>query len=402
MSIYAGLDVSDKTTHICVVDVDGKVLRRDVVESDPDFLAKWLNKHCSDLTRVVLETGTLSTFLYHGLVERGVAIECICARHAKGVLSARVNKSDVHDAEGLAQLARTGWYKRVHMKASATHIDRAALRIRAQLITARTSMANQLRGLLKLFGLRMGTARTPGRRTERLTAFYAQRPDLKALFAPLIASMETIEEQLRTYNRLLTDRAKADEVSARLMSVHAIEAIDDGGERYLAGRDLELRNVGEPFFVRRLRVEIAIDQVLGRRTDLAQVRAKAPPFGLGDDQAFLLHQPLHNLLRDCHALFGQRRLYSAIAVAAVIGFEDCGNAAPNDIILVSEVHPGVMVEVRASRQTYLGEQLRQPIDIFEGVNQLCLLPISQEVQIDAQAFFKSSLALFRRSCSSCS
>lgn len=229
MSIYAGLDVSDKTTHICVVDVDGKVLRRDVVESDPDFLAKWLNKHCSDLTRVVLETGTLSTFLYHGLVERGVAIECICARHAKGVLSARVNKSDVHDAEGLAQLARTGWYKRVHMKASATHIDRAALRIRAQLITARTSMANQLRGLLKLFGLRMGTARTPGRRTERLTAFYAQRPDLKALFAPLIASMETIEEQLRAYNRLLTDRAKADEVCARLMSVHAIEAIDDGG-----------------------------------------------------------------------------------------------------------------------------------------------------------------------------
>jgi len=177
MSIYAGLDVSDKTTHICVVDVDGKVLRRDVVASDPDVLAKWLNRHCPDIVRVVLETGTLSTFLYHGLIERDVAVECICARHAKGVLSARVNKSDVHDAEGLAQLARTGWYKRVHMKASATHIDRAALRIRAQLITARTSMANQLRGLLKLFGLRMGTARTPGRRAERLAAFYAQRPD---------------------------------------------------------------------------------------------------------------------------------------------------------------------------------------------------------------------------------
>lgn len=225
MSIYAGLDVSDKTTHICVVDVDGKVLRRDVVASDPEVLAKWLNRHCPDLTRVVLETGTLSTFLYHGLVERDVAVECICARHAKGVLSARVNKSDVHDAEGLAQLARTGWYKRVHMKASATHIDRAALRIRAQLITARTSMANQLRGLLKLFGLRIGTARTPGRRAERLTAFYAQRPDLKPLFAPLIASMEAIEEQLRASNRLLNDRAKADVVCTRLMSVPGVGPI---------------------------------------------------------------------------------------------------------------------------------------------------------------------------------
>lgn len=47
MSIYAELDVSDKTTHICVV--DGKVLRRDVVASDPDVLAKWLRKHCTDL-----------------------------------------------------------------------------------------------------------------------------------------------------------------------------------------------------------------------------------------------------------------------------------------------------------------------------------------------------------------
>jgi transposase len=104
MAIYAGLDVSDKTTHIYVVDADGKVLKRDVIASDPDALAKWLNRRCADLTRVVLETGPLSTFLYHGLVERGIAVECICARHAKGVLSARINKSDVHDAEGSPSL----------------------------------------------------------------------------------------------------------------------------------------------------------------------------------------------------------------------------------------------------------------------------------------------------------
>jgi transposase len=225
MTVYAGLDVSDKSTHICVVDGDGAVLRRDVVASDPEVLAKWLGKHCPDLTRVVLETGPLSTFLYHGLVERAVPIECICARHAKGVLAARINKSDVHDAEGLAQLARTGWFKRVHMKASATHIDRAALRIRAQLITTRVAMGNQLRGLLKLFGLRLGAARTPGKRRERLIALYQQRPDLEPLFAPLVASMEMIEEQLRASNRLLEERASADPVCNRLMSVPGVGPI---------------------------------------------------------------------------------------------------------------------------------------------------------------------------------
>jgi transposase len=32
------------------------------------------------------------------------------------VLSVRANKSDPHDAEGLAQLARTGWFKAVRIK----------------------------------------------------------------------------------------------------------------------------------------------------------------------------------------------------------------------------------------------------------------------------------------------
>lgn len=225
MSIYAGLDVSDKMTHLCVVDADGAILKRDVVASDPDMLAKWLGKHCPGLARVVLETGPLSTFLYHGMIERGIPIECICARHAKGVLATRVNKSDVHDAEGLAQLARTGWFKRVHMKASATHIDRAVLRIRAQLITARVAMGNQLRGLLKLFGLRLGAAHTPGKRRERLVALYQQRPDLEPLFAPLVASIEVIEDQLRASNRLLESRAADDPVCSRLMTVPGVGPI---------------------------------------------------------------------------------------------------------------------------------------------------------------------------------
>lgn len=37
MSIYAGLDVSDKATHVCVVDIEGKVVRRDVIASDPEW-----------------------------------------------------------------------------------------------------------------------------------------------------------------------------------------------------------------------------------------------------------------------------------------------------------------------------------------------------------------------------
>lgn len=50
MGIYAGMDVSDKATHLCVVDGEGVVIRRDVVASDPEVLAKWPNKSCHDLS----------------------------------------------------------------------------------------------------------------------------------------------------------------------------------------------------------------------------------------------------------------------------------------------------------------------------------------------------------------
>lgn len=225
VEVYAGLDVSDKATHLCVVDGDGKVLWREVCATDPQALATMLKKRSPAVRRVVLETGTLSAFLYHGLIERGMPAVCICARHAKGVLSARVNKSDMHDAEGLAQLARTGWFKAVHIKDGATHMDRARLKVREQLIKSHRAMLNQLRGLLKLFGLRMGKTTTPGKRAERLEALFDQKPELRPVMAPLVAGLAALEVQIKASSRELKARAEADPVCRRLMSVPGVGPI---------------------------------------------------------------------------------------------------------------------------------------------------------------------------------
>lgn len=225
MAIYAGLDVSDKSTHVCLVDGEGVLAWRGVCATDPEVIAKTLSRHADPIERVVLETGALSAFLYHGLIERGVSVTCICARHAKGVLSARVNKSDPHDAEGLAQLARTGWFKAVRIKQEAMHLDRARLKIREQLTRSHRAMANQLRGLLKLFGLRLGQVTTPNKRAERLTALFAQKPELEAIMRPLVESLEALEVQIRRSTRLLAASAAADPVAARLMSVPGVGPI---------------------------------------------------------------------------------------------------------------------------------------------------------------------------------
>jgi transposase len=183
---YCGLDVSDKTTHLCVVDADGKVIWRGVCATDPAALAATLAKRAPDLVRVTLETGPLSAFLYHGLIERSVPAICVCARHAKGVLSTRVNKSDPHDAEGLAQLARTGWYKAVHIKDNATHMDRAQLAVREQLIKAQARPCRRRpkarhpapQALADGHRLQVGltTPRRPDRTSKRVISRILSRP----------------------------------------------------------------------------------------------------------------------------------------------------------------------------------------------------------------------------------
>jgi transposase len=225
VEVYAGLDVSDKSTHVCVTEGKGAVVWAGACATDPEVIARTLKMRAPGLARVILETGPLSTFLYHGLSEREVPVTCVCARHAKGVLSARINKSDPHDAEGLAQMARTGWFKAVRIKQEATHLDRARLKIREQLIAAHNAMAGQLRGLLKLFGLRLGKVTTPKKRRERLTALFALKPELEAILAPLIDSLEALEVQIARLSKALAASAATDPVAARLMSVPGVGPI---------------------------------------------------------------------------------------------------------------------------------------------------------------------------------
>lgn len=84
---------------------------------------------------------------------------CIDARAAHKALSARINKSDRSDAEALAQLARTGWFREVRIKSEESDRLRLLLSARERLIRIRMDIDGQARGSLKTFGIRLGPAR---------------------------------------------------------------------------------------------------------------------------------------------------------------------------------------------------------------------------------------------------
>ena len=114
MEHYAGLDVSQKEISICVVDHDGKAIARGTWPADPEGVAGGFRNRSLTPHRIVHESVMLSIWLQRGMTRLGLPATCIDARKAHKSLSARLNKSDAADAEGLAQLARTNWFTAVH------------------------------------------------------------------------------------------------------------------------------------------------------------------------------------------------------------------------------------------------------------------------------------------------
>jgi hypothetical protein len=104
MGEYVGLDASMEDTSVCVMDAAGEIIREGKAATEPGELARTLHLRAPAAVKVGLETGPLSTWLWHTLREAQVPVVCLDARHAQAALSMRINKTDKNDAVGLAQL----------------------------------------------------------------------------------------------------------------------------------------------------------------------------------------------------------------------------------------------------------------------------------------------------------
>jgi transposase len=190
MTRYVGLDVSQKWTAICVVDDSGRRLWRGQCTSDPQQIERTVRRHGGEDARIGIETGPMTPWLVHELRGRGLAVTCLDARHARAVLKMQINKTDQNDAEGLAQIMRTGWYRSVHVKSFDSHRARALLGARLQLVGMTTRLSNHIRGVLKTFGLLPGPMRgLPFDR--RVEALLADRDDVAPIIRPMLAAWAT-------------------------------------------------------------------------------------------------------------------------------------------------------------------------------------------------------------------
>ena len=120
------------------------------------------------------------------------------------------NKTDRHDARGLAQIVRTGWFREVRIKSQGAYVVRSLLTARDALVGIRVRLENEIRGLLKTFGILFGK-RVGGfarRAEEIIRGELAVAPELRPIFEALVAARRGILKRIRDLDRKVRTTAR--------------------------------------------------------------------------------------------------------------------------------------------------------------------------------------------------
>jgi len=155
MNYYAALDVSLRSVYVCVIDEQGEIKGETKLASEVEDIVSYLQKLDYEICCIGLEASTLTQYLTYGLQSAGFDVVCMEARQVKAALSAMRNKTDKHDARGIAQILRSGWYSRVHVKSMESHHIRALLSSRKAVLSKCIDLENEVRGLFKVFGIKL-------------------------------------------------------------------------------------------------------------------------------------------------------------------------------------------------------------------------------------------------------
>jgi transposase len=172
-------------------------------------------------SRVGLEAGPLSQWLFSGMAEAGLPVVCIETRHTKAFIKAQVNKSDRNDARGIAQMMRVNLFRPVHVKTLASQKHRALLTARKLLQEKALAIENDIRGLLRNFGLKVG-AISVVKFDERIRELVEGMPELADVMEPLLTSRRQLREAFTTLHRRLLSIVRDHAVCRRLMTIPGV------------------------------------------------------------------------------------------------------------------------------------------------------------------------------------
>ena len=226
MKYYSGLDVSLKTTFICVVNELGEVVLEDAVETAVNAISDWLTASGLTYERIGIESGQLSISLCKGLTNNGYPVLCVDARHMAAALSARVNKNDKNDANGIAQMMRVGLYREVLVKSDEMCDLKVLLGSRKQLVESRQRMQGTIRGLLKIWGIKISTSKKKGGFVTEVKEKLVSMSELtQQSIHALLSALESIETSLLALDKQVVQQSKTNSQTQILMTAPGVGCV---------------------------------------------------------------------------------------------------------------------------------------------------------------------------------
>jgi transposase len=220
---FIGLDVSLKDPFISVRE-GGQRIWRGKCPFDPRLIAEAIRKRALHAQRVVFETGPLSAWFYHALTAEGLPAICIDARRARAALDMAPNKADANDADMLAHLTEVGFYHEVQVKGFDSMLVRTLVAARNQLLKMTSQRSNQIRGLMKTFGLVVskGAGRVFDGEVRRLLASNA---GLEQIILPVLEAWRGMPIRTAELSKQLAASAPVSEQCQLLCSIPGVGAV---------------------------------------------------------------------------------------------------------------------------------------------------------------------------------
>lgn len=216
-----GLDVGDRQSHYCMLDLDGDVVTEGMVNTKDAALRVLFEG--KGRMRIALEAGTHSPWVSQLL--GALDHEVLVANPRKLRLIAESDaKHDRADARLLARLAHVGptLLSPIHSRSARTQIDLTMIRAREVAVQTRTKIVNAVRGMVKSTGHRLPASST--------VTFARKATDgcpavLQPALMPLLRLIQSLTDEIEAYDRLVVETARGYPETQAIQTIHGVGAL---------------------------------------------------------------------------------------------------------------------------------------------------------------------------------
>ncbi len=190
--LTVGIDLGDQSSRYCILGEDANVVSEGQLPSTKAGLDSLFAKMAG--SRIAIEVGTHSPWVSRHLESLGHEV-IVANAHKVKLITQSVRKNDRVDARQLARLARADpkLLSPIRHRGEAAQLDLAVIRMRGELMAARTKLINSARGLVKPLGERLKKCDA-----DQVTVGLAGSlsAGVQALVEPLLKCVEAIGEQI--------------------------------------------------------------------------------------------------------------------------------------------------------------------------------------------------------------